>query len=125
MPVPKLPALLAATLMLALAAPAVAQDADSGARVFRSQCGICHSVQPNRNIVGPSLFGVVGRHSGRIAGFHYSEANLASGIVWDEATLDRYLASPRQVVPGTAMTYPGLRDPAARRDLIAFLASVH
>jgi cytochrome c2 len=122
---PKLPALLAATLVLALATSARAQDAEAGAKVFRSQCGICHSVQPNRNIIGPSLYGVVGRHSGRIPGFRYSQANLASGLVWDEPTLDRYLTSPRQVVPGTAMTYPGLRDDAARRDLIAFLASVH
>jgi len=125
MGVPRLPALLAAPLLLALVPCAHAQDPTAGAGVFRSQCGICHSVQPNRNIIGPSLFGVVGRHSGQIAGFHYSGANLASGLVWDPPTLDRYLASPRQVVPGTAMTYPGLKDDAARHDLIAFLASKH
>jgi cytochrome c2 len=121
----RLPAVLAATLVLALAASAQAQQVDSGARVFKSQCSICHSTQPDRNIIGPSLFGVVGRHSGRIAGFHYSHANLASGLVWDPETLDKYLAAPRQVVPGTAMSYPGLKDDAARRDLIAFLASLH
>jgi cytochrome c2 len=105
------------------AAPAWAQDAGNGARVFRAQCSLCHSVQPDRNIVGPSLFGVVGRHSGRAPGFHYSEANLASGLTWDAATLDRYLTAPRQVVPGTRMTYPGLKDAHQRADLIAFLAS--
>lgn len=93
--------------------------------MFQSQCGICHSPQPGRNVVGPSLFGVVGRHSGRIPGFHYSAANLRSGITWDPPTLDRYLASPQQVVPGTAMTYPGLPDPRKRANLLAFLETLH
>ena len=111
--------------LVLLAPPARAQDADRGARVFRSQCSICHSVRPGRNVVGPSLFGVIGRHSGRVPGFHYSQANLASGLTWDPATLDRYLTAPRQVVPGTRMTYPGLKDARERADLIAFLAHLH
>ena len=104
--------------------PARAQDASAGQRVFRSQCSICHSAQPGRNLVGPSLFGVVGRHSGRIPGFRYSAANLNSGLTWDPATLNRYLASPQQVVPGTLMTFPGLRDPEKRADIIAYLATL-
>jgi len=116
----------ALSLGLVLLAPcAHAQDADRGARLFHSQCGICHSARPGRNVVGPSLYGVVGRHSGRIPGFPYSQANLASGLTWDPATLDRYLAAPRQVVPGTRMTYPGLKDPRERADVIAFLAHLH
>jgi cytochrome c len=106
-------------------AKAGAQDAATGERVFKSQCSICHSVQPGRNIIGPSLYSVVGRHSGTIPGFHYSAANRASGLVWDPGTLDRYLAAPRQVVPGTLMTYPGLKDPHQRADLIAYLATLH
>jgi cytochrome c len=102
-----------------------AQDAATGERVFKSQCSICHSAQPSRNIVGPSLYSVVGRHSGIIPGFHYSTANRASGLVWDPGTLDRYLAAPRQVVPGTLMTYPGLKDSHQRADLIAYLATLH
>ncbi|HET6806946.1 MAG TPA: cytochrome c family protein [Frateuria sp.] len=111
--------------LVLIASPARAQDADRGARVFRSQCSICHSVRPGRNVVGPSLFGVIGRHSGRVPGFHYSQANLASGLTWDPTTLDRYLTAPRQVVPGTRMTYPGLKDARERADLIAFLAHMH
>jgi cytochrome c len=103
---------------------AYAQDAAAGARVFRSQCSICHSPQPGRNIIGPSLFGVVGRHSGIIPNFHYSTANQASGLVWNPPTLDRYLAAPREVVPGTLMTYPGLKDTNERGDLIAYLATL-
>jgi cytochrome c2 len=101
-----------------------AQDAAAGEQVFKSQCSICHSPQPNRNIIGPSLFSVVGRHSGLIPGFHYSSANRNSGLVWDVSTLDRYLTGPRQVVPGTLMTYPGLKDSHQRADLIAYLATL-
>ena len=99
--------------------------AATGENVFRTSCSICHSAQPSRNLVGPSLFGVVGRHSGQVPGFHYSEANRRSGLTWDPATLDRYLTSPRQVVPGTLMTFPGLSDPGQRADVIAYLATLH
>ena len=111
-------------LFCGLAGAAHAQDAAAGARVFRSQCSICHSPQPGRNIIGPSLFGVVGRHSGAIPDFHYSSANRASGLVWNPPTLDRYLTAPREVVPGTLMSYPGLKDEHERSDLIAYLASL-
>lgn len=107
-----------------LAAGVQAQDAGRGERVFKSQCSICHSPRPGRNIIGPSLFSVVGRHSGMIPGFHYSAANRTSGLVWDPSTLNRYLAAPGQVVPGTLMTYPGLKDPSQRADLIAYLATL-
>jgi cytochrome c len=110
--------------ILGLAEAAQAQDAAAGARIFKSQCSICHSPQPGRNIIGPSLFGVVGRHSGTIPDFHYSAANRASGLVWNPPTLDRYLTAPREVVPGTLMTYPGLKDEHERDDLIAYLASL-
>jgi cytochrome c2 len=116
---------LAGIFELAAVAQARAQDAAAGEKVFKSQCDVCHSAQPRRNIIGPSLYSVVGRHSGMIPGFHYSAANRASGLVWDPGTLDRYLAAPRQVVPGTLMTYPGLKDPHQRADLIAYLATLH
>ena len=111
-------------IMLAALATAQAQNAAIGQKVFRSQCGICHSPQPGRNIVGPSLFGVVGRHSGRIPDFQYSAANLRSNLTWDPATLDRYLSNPQQVVPGTLMTFPGLKNPQQRADVIAFLETL-
>jgi cytochrome c len=108
---------------LAFCRPTRAQDAAAGEKVFKASCSICHSVQPGRNLVGPSLFGVVGRHCGQVPGFHYSEANLRSGLIWDPATLDRYLTSPRQVVPGTLMTFPGLRDPGQRAAVVSYLAT--
>ena len=105
------------------AGPVHAQDATAGAAVFRAQCGVCHSMTEGRNIVGPSLFGIVGRKAGSIAGFHYSPANQDSGVTWDAATLDRYIASPAAVVPHTIMTYAGLKDAQTRADLIAYLAT--
>lgn len=107
------------------ASQAVAQDATAGAAVFRSQCSICHSPQRGRNLVGPSLFGIVGRKAGQVPGFHYSPANKNSRLTWDPATLDRYLASPSTVVPHTIMTYPGLKDATQRANLIAYLETLH
>jgi cytochrome c len=114
----------AGSVAIVLCGPTRAQDAAAGEKVFEASCSICHSVQPGRNLVGPSLFGVVGRHCGKVPGFHYSEANLRSGLIWDPATLDRYLTSPRQVVPGTLMTFPGLRDPGQRAAVVSYLATL-
>ena len=101
------------------------QQAQEGRAVFQTNCAICHTIQPNRSLIGPSLFGVVNRPAGQMPGFHYSDANRRSGLTWDPATLDRYLAAPRQVVPGTFMTFPGLKDPAQRAEVIAFLETLH
>jgi cytochrome c len=109
----------------ALTGGALAQDATAGAKGFQTYCSICHTVQPDRNLVGPSLFGVVNRPSGHIPGFHYSDASRKSGLTWDVATLDRYLTAPRQVMPGTLMTFAGVKDPKQRADLIAYLATLH
>ncbi len=105
--------------------PAAAADASAGEKVFKSQCGICHSNQPGKNATGPSLFGVVGRQTGKVDGFHYSEANVNSHLTWDPSTLDKYLQSPKAIVPGTIMPYPGLKDDGKRADLIAYLATLH
>jgi cytochrome c2 len=120
-----LPIAVTVLLLASGAGAARAADAAAGEAVFKSQCSICHSVQPGRTIVGPSLAGVVGRLAGQVADFHYSVANKGSGLTWDEATLDRYLTSPNTVVPHTIMTYVGLKDAGKRADLIAYLGTVH
>ena len=107
------------------AGSANAQNATAGAAVFKSQCGICHAVTPGKNMIGPSLFGVVGRPAGTVPGFFYSPALKGSGLTWDVATLDRYLSSPATVVPHTIMTYGGLKEPQTRADLIAYLSTLH
>ena len=108
----------------ALAPQARAADPGAGKAVFNANCSICHSVQPGRNMVGPSLFDIMGRKTGSVPGFHYSAANQNANIVWDPATLDKYLQSPRSVIPGTIMTYGGLKDDTKRADLIAYLATL-
>ena len=116
-------ALSVAALMATV--PARAQNADTGQSVFKQACGICHDVAAGRNRIGPSLFGVVGRAAGGVPNFHYSDGNKNSGMTWDTATLDRYLVNPRGTVPGTTMSYGGLKDDQKRHDLIAYLATLH
>jgi len=121
----KKPAAILMALSLAVfASPARAADAAAGKAVFTSTCAICHSIQAGKNMIGPSLFGVVGRKSGSVPGFHYSPANQSDNLTWDEATLDKYLQSPKTLVPGTTMTFAGLKDDTKRADLIAYLATL-
>ncbi len=116
--------LLLAGALLATSHSALAADADAGQGVFKAQCSICHAVAAGRNMIGPSLAGIVGRETGSVSGFHYSTANKAAKLTWDAPTLDRYLTSPRTVIPGTTMTYAGLKDDAKRADLIAYLETL-
>jgi cytochrome c len=112
-------------VLLAIASnPAAAGDPAAGKQVFEQQCSICHSAQAGRNAIGPALFGVVGRPSASIANYNYSPPFKALGVTWDEATLDKYLTGPRAMVPGTKMTYAGLKDDKKRADVIAFLATL-
>jgi len=104
---------------------APAQNASVGKKVFEQRCHICHFPVPGRQYIGPSLFGVVGRHIGREPDYHYSKADLTTDMVFDPKTLDRYIKSPRGTVPGTAMTYIGIKDPQMRADLIAYLETLH
>ena len=125
-----LPAL--AALLLA-ATPAIAGDAANGAKVFKTQCGACHRAEIGKNLIGPSMFEIVGRKSSSVAGFKYSAANQAANLppdmltVWvamDAATLDKYLINPRETVPGTTMSYAGLKNETQRADLISYLESL-
>ena len=115
---------MAGLALYGLGSPANAADPAAGKSVFNSYCSICHSVQAGKNMVGPSLFGIVGRKTGSVPGYSYSEANKNANLTWDEATLDKYLQSPRTVIPGTKMTYGGLKDDTKRADLIAYLATL-
>ena len=122
--VPGLVAIMGSLWLAGIGTQAKAADPAAGKSVFNSYCSICHSVQPGKNMVGPSLFGVVGRKSGAVPGFRYSPANQSANITWDQAILDKYLQSPRSVIPGTIMTYAGLKDDSKRADLIAYLATL-
>ena len=95
-------------------------DTARGQRIF-AQCATCHSPEQGVNRVGPSLYGVIGRHSGTIPGFRYSDANRNSGITWTQQELFNYLENPRAKIPGTIMAFAGLRNPQQRADVIAYL----
>jgi len=110
-----------ATALLVLGPALAAGDANRGARIFQA-CAACHSVEPGRQMTGPSLAGVWGRKAGTEPDFHrYSEPLKRSGIVWSQDTLDKWLANPEGEVPGNLMQFRGLQDSQARADLIAFL----
>jgi cytochrome c len=114
-----------AIVLPVMGAPAVAAgDPDAGKAVFQSNCAICHSAAAGRNGVGPTLFGVVGRPSATASSYNYSPPFKALGVTWDETTLDKYLTAPRTMVPGTKMSFAGLKDDKQRADVIAYLATL-
>jgi cytochrome c len=101
-----------------------AGDAKRGAQLFQ-QCRACHSTQDGEHMTGPSLAHVWNRKAATTADFlRYSEALKRSGLTWSDATLERWLANPAQLVPGTAMTFAGIRERQAREDLIAYLKAL-
>jgi cytochrome c len=110
-----------ALVAIGLFATSDALATPDGEQVFRHSCSICHSVEANKNRVGPSLAGVVGRPASSIQDFSYSDANKHSGIVWTPEILDTYLVNPQAFMPGTRMSFPGLKDPDDRQAVIAFL----
>jgi cytochrome c len=111
-----------AAAALSAATPSAAGDAIHGKSVFAAQCAVCHSAaRGGPAILGPNLYGVVGRKSGSVGGYAYSSAMKAAGFTWTDDRLAAYLPSPRASVPGTKMTYGGLHDPAKLADLIAYL----
>ena len=104
----------AAVVAVLFAAP----DPNNGKEIY-GRCLACHALEYDR--VGPRHCGLFGRRAGSVPGFDYSPAMKRSKIVWNEKSLDRFLANPLKVVPGTKMTYAGVPDAKERADLIAYL----
>jgi cytochrome c len=103
--------------------PAVAQDGDAirGQRDFRV-CAPCHSLEPDRNMTGPSLADLWGRKAGGLSSFdRYSDPLKSFGIIWDDRALDGWLTDPQRMVPDNEMPFEGIKDPGVRADLLAFL----
>jgi cytochrome c len=101
-------------------------NAARGERAFQ-RCFACHSIDPDEpaKLQGPNLSKLLGRPAAQLPGFAYSQAmrnKAVAGLIWDAATLDRYLADPDSVVAGTAMSVPPVRDAQERADLVAYLA---
>ena len=115
---------VAASFALA-AAPALAADAAEGQKAFTRQCSACHNDKaegPRK--LGPTLFGVVGRHTGGVEGFRYTEANKNANWVWTPEKLEEYLKAPQQVIKGTNMAFVGVRNDAERANIIEYLKTL-
>lgn len=123
--------MIAAAMMVATAlgtAAAVAEDADAGHAQFLKSCGTCHTVEKGAELrQGPNLASVYGRTAGTLAEFaQYSDALKkagAGGLVWNEETLDKWIAGASTFVPGASMPY-SQRDPAKRQLVIGYLKSI-
>ena len=90
----------------------------SGEQVY-ARCMACHSLTENR--IGPRHCGVFGRRAGTVPGFDYSPAMRGAKIVWNEKTLNAFIADPLKYLPGTSMVFAGVPDPKERADVITWL----
>ena len=112
-----------AMLLTLFATAQASADGDAGrGKTLFTRCSSCHSVT-EQNKVGPHLSGVFGRPAGTVAGASYSKAMTASGMTWDEQTLDAFLTEPTRVLPGTTMS-ARLPNPQDRADVIAYLKTL-
>lgn len=119
---------LAVAALAGLASAAAAQEGDvaNGEKVFR-KCAACHSLDPGAAArIGPDLHGVVGRVTGTLEGFKYSDALIKAGEeghVWTPEEISLYLENPKKMFPGNKMTFVGLKKPEERADVIAYIES--
>ena len=97
-----------------------AGDPVKGKAVF-ARCAICHTVEPGKNKLGPTLANIVGSKAGDVPGFNFSPAMKASKVVWTPHALDKYLTNPRAFLPGNRMIFAGLPKPEDRANVIAYL----
>lgn len=120
--------LTAATWAMALSIPfgshvsAKNGDAALGGQIFSERCAMCHSIKKGHGtIVGPNLFGVVGRPIGKLPGFRFSHALASANGTWNTQALNAFLKDPAVARPGTVMPFTGIKSSAQRAALIRFL----
>lgn len=117
---------VSAAAMIAVVHAALAQGGPSGSEdgqlAFNNACRTCHTLREGDDRLGPNLHKVVGRQAGSVPGYGYSSAMKDAGIVWDKATLDRFIANPDQVVPGHNMKpYGGIASAEDRAKIVSYL----
>ena len=113
--------------LFATLAPAWAaqEESEDGQVAYNNACRTCHSFKPDDNRLGPTLHGIVGRKAGSIEGFAFSPSMKASGITWDEATLDKFISDPNQVVSGNKMQpFGGVADAGERKKIVDYLKTL-
>jgi len=108
-------------LLATLPAPFNTADPEHGRHIF-AQCAACHTnTQGGPNMTGPNLYGVFGRKVGSVADYSYSDVVKSAGFTWDAQKIDTWISGPQAMLPGTKMTFLGLKDPKDRADVIAYL----
>lgn len=113
---------ITALLAMVFSSSVVAQDADAG-KSSLNKCQPCHSIGSGaKNKVGPELNGLDGRRAGSVPDYNYSEANKRSGITWNEANFREYIRDPKGKLPGTKMTFAGLKNERELGDLWAYVS---
>lgn len=104
-----------------LPAPYNTADLDNGQSKF-ALCSTCHTLPAGGpNMTGPNLHGIFGRKAASLPGFSYSDGLKAAGWTWDAQHIDTWITDPKADIPGTKMTFAGLKDPKDRTDVIAYL----
>jgi len=98
-------------------------DVEKGAKIF-GKCKACHKLEKGANATGPYLYGVVGREVATAEGFSYSNAMIAHGGQWTPDRMSEFLTKPKDAVPGTKMSFAGLKKVTDRANLIAYLATI-
>lgn len=114
---------LPVALLSAASVQAEEGNAETGAKVF-AKCKACHDVETDKNKVGPSLKGVIGRTTGTYQGYKYSPAMVEAGkagLVWDEDNLEQYLHDPKAKIKGNKMAFAGLKKDEEIADVLAYL----
>jgi cytochrome c len=120
-------ALLAVLATLPFSASVLAQDStgdagDAGQVAFNTHCRNCHSAKPDDNRLGPTLHNIYGAKAGQVKGFNNYSGSLTPDIVWNDATLDKFLTDPTAMVSSTTMKpFPGVADAEQRKLIIEFL----
>ncbi len=116
-------ACLAAGILLLAPASGTAED-DAGQVAFNTHCRNCHTVKPDDNRLGPTLHGIFGKPAGQAKGFANYSGGLTKDIIWDEATLDKFIENPKSIASNTTMTpFAGIPDPEQRKLIIEYLKS--
>ena len=120
-PAPQKPAEL--KLALAMAAPAPKKAVAAAVRPASfGQCAVCHSdKQGQKSGFGPNLFGIAGTKAGAVPGYAFSAAMTSSGVSWNRANLDAFLLSPQSKIPGTKMSFSGVKDAAKRQEIVDYI----